>query len=110
MLPIALFSSAEFLGLMLLTLLLNGALGGMLVVISYALVESREYSATAAGAALIPLPLVIAVGSTTMGCLAAIMGPRLPLTVGSVIASVGFALAIRGPLIFRAITYGRICR
>lgn len=70
MLPLALFESADFIGLSLLTLLLYGALGGLLVLIPYALIESRGYSATAAGAALLPLPLVIALGSSTMGRIA----------------------------------------
>ena len=95
MLPLALFSVREFVGLALLTLLLYGALGGMLVLIPYALIRARNYSATAAGAALIPLPLVIAFGSSTMGRVSAKVGPRLPLTIGSVIAAAGFALALR---------------
>ena len=67
----------------------------MLVLIPYALIESRGYSATEAGAALIPLPLVIAFGSSTMGRVSSKLGPRQPLIFGSVVAAVGFALALR---------------
>ena len=95
MLPLVLFEVPEFVGLTLLTLLLYGALGGMLVLIPYALIEARGYSATAAGAALIPLPLVIAFGSSTMGRLAGKLGSRLPLMVGSIVTAIGFALALR---------------
>lgn len=95
MLPLALFASPDFIGLTLLTLLLYGALGGLLVIIPYALIEARGYSAMAAGAALLPLPIVIALTSSTMGKLAGKLGPRLPLTVGPVVAALGCALAVR---------------
>ena len=95
MLPLALFESSDFVGLSLLTLLLYGALGGLLVLIPYVLIESRHYSATAAGAALLPLPLVIALSSSTIGRLAGRVGPRLPLVVGPAIVAVGCALALR---------------
>ncbi len=91
----ALFGSSNFIGLTLLTLLLYGALSAMLVLVPYVLIESGNYSATEAGAALLPLPLVIALGSSTMGGLAARIGPRLPLTVGPMIAAIGCAMTIR---------------
>ena len=95
MLPLALFASSDFVGLTLLTLLLYGALGGLLVIIPYTLIEARGYSATAAGAALLPLPIVIALSSSTMGRIAGRLGPRLPLTIGPVVAAAGCALAVR---------------
>ena len=82
-------------GLSLLTLLLYGVLGGVLVLVPYVLIESRAYSATAAGAALLPLPLVIALGSSTMGKLAGRLGPRMPLAIGPAIVALGCALALR---------------
>ena len=88
----ALFRSSTFVGLTLLTLLLYGALGAVFVLVPYALIESGSYSATRAGAALLPLPLVIALASPTVGWLAAKIGPRLPLTIGSIIAAIGFAM------------------
>ena len=60
MMPLSLFGSASFIGLTLLTLLLYGALGGLLLLVPYVLIEARGYSATMAGAALLPLPLVVA--------------------------------------------------
>ncbi|MEP7297563.1 MAG: MFS transporter [Burkholderiales bacterium] len=95
MLPLALFGSADFIGLSLLTLLLYGALGGLLVLVPYVLIESRGYSATAAGAALLPLPLVIALSSSTMGKIAGRIGARLPLVIGPLIVAAGCALALR---------------
>ena len=93
--PLSLFASATFVGLSLVTLLLYGAMGGLLVLVPYELIEARGYSATMAGAALLPLPLAIAALSSAMGRLAARTGPRAPLTIGSMIVAAGCALAVR---------------
>ena len=95
MMPLALFASKSFVGLTLLTLLLYGALGGLFVLIPYVLIEEAHYSATAAGAALLPLPLVLAVASPMIGGLAERIGPRLPLTIGPLVVAAGFLLTLR---------------
>jgi EmrB/QacA subfamily drug resistance transporter len=95
MLPLSLFSSRSFVGLTLLTLLLYGALGGLLVLVPFVLIEASHYSATAAGAALLPLPLVIAVSSSWLGQLAGRVGPRLPLTIGPLLVAAGCVLSLR---------------
>jgi EmrB/QacA subfamily drug resistance transporter len=95
LLPLKLFGSRAFTALNTLTLLLYGALGGLLVVIPFVLIEARGYSATAAGAALLPLPLAIALLSPTMGRLAGKTGSRIPLTLGPLIAAAGCLLAVR---------------
>lgn len=95
MMPLALFSSAPFIGLSLLTLLLYGALGGLLVLVPYVLIQASGYSATEAGAALLPLPLVIALTSSWMGQLAERSGPRLLLSIGPLIVAAGCVLATR---------------
>lgn len=95
MMPLALFVSRAFAGLNVLTFLLYGALGGMLVLLPYVLIELKGYTATAAGAALLPMPLVIALTAPTMGKLAAKVGSRLPLTIGPAVVAVGFLLAMR---------------
>jgi EmrB/QacA subfamily drug resistance transporter len=95
MLPLVLFASRSFVGLTMLTLLLYGALGGLLVLVPYVLIEANGYAATSAGAALLPLPLVIACTSSRMGQLAAKIGPRLPLSIGSLLVAIGCLLALR---------------
>lgn len=95
MLPLALFGSRDFVGLSLLTFLLYGALGGLLVLVPYVLIETAGYSAMVAGAALLPLPVILALSSSTMGQAAAKIGPRLPLSLGPVGVAAGFALMIR---------------
>jgi len=93
--PSALFATASFVGLTILTFFLYAALGGLFVLLPYVLIELRGYSPVAAGAALLPLPAVIGLGSRLMGRFAARSGPRLPLTVGPLVVAAGFALAAR---------------
>ena len=97
MMPLVLFASREFVGLSLVTFLLYGALGGLLVLLPYVLIDLKQYSATEAGAALLPMPLVIALTAPTMGRLAARIGPRLPLSIGPAVVAAGFLLALRIP-------------
>ena len=93
--PLHLFGSRTFAGLTLFTLLLYGALGGLFVLLPYVLITGSGYSSTAAGAALLPLPLVISVTSPLIGGLAGRIGPRLPLAIGSLVTAGGFLLALR---------------
>lgn len=98
MMPLDLFTSKVFVGLSLVTFMLYGGLGGLLVLLPYLLIDLKGYSATAAGAALLPMPLVIAMTAMTapmMGRLAAKFGPRLPLTIGPAVVAIGFLLALR---------------
>jgi EmrB/QacA subfamily drug resistance transporter len=95
MMPLALFASSSFIGLTLLTLFLYGALGAVFVLIPYVLIETAHYSATAAGAALLPLPVVLAVTSPFMGGIAGRIGSRWPLAIGPLIVAAGFGLALR---------------
>jgi len=95
MMPLSLFGSCIFVGLTLLTLLLYGALGGLFVLLPFLPIQSAGYSATQAGAALLPLPVLLAISSPSMGALAGRIGSRLPLTVGPLVTACGFALMLR---------------
>lgn len=95
MMPLALFSTRSFAGLTLLTLLLYGALGAMLVLLPYILIEASGYSSSAAGAALLPLPLVVALGSQVLGGLAGRIGSSPLLTAGPLVVAAGFLLLLR---------------
>jgi hypothetical protein len=77
------------------TFLLYGALGGLLVLLPNLLIDLKGCSSTAAGAALLRMPLVIAMTAPTMGRLAAKFGPRMPLTIGPAVVAGGFLLALR---------------
>lgn len=61
----------------------------------FVLIKAGGYSATEAGAALLPLPLVIALASPVAGAFAARIGPRWPLILGPIVVAFGFLLALR---------------
>jgi predicted MFS family arabinose efflux permease len=90
-----LFASKSFTGLSVFTFLLYGASGGLFVLVPYVLINAVGYSGTTAGAALLPLPLVLAIASPFVGALAGRIGPRPMLTLGTLIAALGFLLALR---------------
>lgn len=92
MVPLALFRNRNFAGANLLTLWLYAALGGALYFFPLNLIQVQNYSATAAGAALLPLVFILFVLSRWSGKLIDRVGPRLPLVVGPAIAACGFAL------------------
>jgi EmrB/QacA subfamily drug resistance transporter len=95
MMPIALFASKSFVGLTIFTFLLYGALGALFVLLPYVLIKGAAYSGTAAGAALLPLPLLLTVSSPAAGALASRIGARVPLGVGPLVVAAGFILALR---------------
>jgi hypothetical protein len=93
-----LFRSRTFTLTNLLTLLLYGALGIVLFLLPLYLIQIQHYSATGAGAALVPLAVIMFSLSRWAGGLVNRTGPRLPLTVGPAIAAVGIALFARGAI------------
>jgi EmrB/QacA subfamily drug resistance transporter len=93
MMPLTLFKGRCFSGLNLLTFLLYGAFGAAMLLIPYVLITSGGYSPVEAGLAMLPLPMLMTAASPTMGRLAMRIGPRIPLTVGPLIAAVGMIVA-----------------
>jgi MFS family permease len=92
MLPLTLFRSRTFAGTNLLTFLLYAALGGTLFFLPLNLIQVQRYSATAAGAALLPFILLMSLLSRWSGGLVARYGPKLTLIVGPVITALGYLL------------------
>jgi EmrB/QacA subfamily drug resistance transporter len=95
MMPLSLFGTPTYAGVTLLTFFLYAAMGGLFVLLPYLLIRVGGYPATLAGAALLPLPLVLGLASRTAGRLAERIGARLLLTVGPFLAAIGFALFAR---------------
>jgi EmrB/QacA subfamily drug resistance transporter len=90
--PLAMFAAPTFVGLTLLTFFLYGSLGGLVVLLPFFLIKIEGWLAIAAGAALLPVPVLIGVGSRLMGRAAARYGERMPLTIGCVLVAIGLAL------------------
>jgi EmrB/QacA subfamily drug resistance transporter len=93
--PLELFASKTLVGLTLFTFLLYGAMGAVYVLVPYLLMEAFGYSAAAAGAALLPLPLILAITSPTAGRIAGRIGARPLLVIGTLIVAAGFLLGLR---------------
>jgi len=98
MMPLSLFRSRTFSGANALTLLLYGGLGGVLYFLPFNLQQVQGYSATAAGASLLPFTVVVFALSRWTGGLVGRVGARIPLTVGPLIVAAGFALFARPDL------------
>ena len=92
MVPLKLFQSASFSGANLLTLLLYAALGIFFFLFPLNLIQVQKYSATATGAAVVPMILIMFLLSRWAGGLVSHYGPKIPLIVGPLIAAVGFLL------------------
>ena len=92
MLPLGLFRSPDFIGANLLTLFLYGALGCAFFYFPLDLIQVQGYSPLQAGAALLPFIVILFVLSRWSGGLVARFGAKLPLTVGPVLAALGFLL------------------
>jgi len=95
MLPLGIFSSRQFTGANLVTFAVYGALGGILFLLVVFLQTGLGYSPVAAGASLLPVTALMLVLSPRAGALAQRTGPRLPMTVGPLVAATGMALMTR---------------
>jgi EmrB/QacA subfamily drug resistance transporter len=91
MLSFALFRSRNFSGANLLTLFLYAALNGLMFFLPMELIQVRHYTATEAGAALLPFVVLMFGLSRWAGGLVARYGSRLPLTIGPIVAACGLA-------------------
>ncbi len=90
--PLKLFALPAFSGANLLTLLLYAAIGIFFFLFPLNLIQVQGYSPTAAGAAMLPVILLMFSLSRWSGGLVRRYGPRRPLIIGPTIAAFGFLL------------------
>jgi EmrB/QacA subfamily drug resistance transporter len=92
MMPLELFRSLTFTGINIVTLLLYGALGGVMFFLPFLLIQVHGYSATEAGAVFLPFTILLALLSRRGGQMGDRLGARLPLIAGPLIVGLGFLL------------------
>ncbi|RCW40834.1 EmrB/QacA subfamily drug resistance transporter [Halopolyspora algeriensis] len=95
MLPLGIFASRRFSAVNLVTLTVYAALGGVFFLLVLHLQVVAGFSPLLAGAALLPVTAIMLALSARMGALAQRIGPRLPMTVGPVVAAAGLLLMLR---------------
>ncbi len=95
MVPLSLFRSRVFAAANLMTLLIYGALGAVLFFLVLQLQVTVAYDAIEAGAATLPIPVVMLFLSSRSSVLASRTGPRFPMTVGPLVCALGAFLLSR---------------
>jgi MFS family permease len=92
MLPPGIFSSLRFTGANLVTVVVYGALGTATFLLVVYLQTGLGYEALTAGAALLPMTLLMLGLSGSAGAMSEKIGPRIPMTVGPLFMAGGFLL------------------
>jgi EmrB/QacA subfamily drug resistance transporter len=87
MLPLGIFSSAAFTATNIVTFAVYGALGGLFLFLVLSLQVVSGFSPIAAGSALLPITVLMLLLSSRMGALSTRIGPRIPMTVGPLVAA-----------------------
>lgn len=92
MLPLGLFSSAQFTATNVITFIVYGAIGGSLFLLPIDLQEAAGYTALQAGVSLLPVTVITLALSRRSGALAQRIGPRLQMSAGPVLIGAGLGL------------------
>ncbi|MDT5023641.1 MAG: hypothetical protein QOE61_67, partial [Micromonosporaceae bacterium] len=95
MLPLSVFSSRQFTAVNVVTLVVYAALGGVFFFLAMQLQIVSRFAPIAAGAALLPVTVLLLLLSSWAGGLAQKIGPRRPMVAGTAIAAVGVVLISR---------------
>lgn len=96
--PLTLFADRQFSATNAVTLLVYAGLGVFFFLLVLQLQIVAGFSPLVAGTALLPVTALMLLLSARAGALAERIGPRLPMTVGPLLAATGFLLTLRiGP-------------
>jgi EmrB/QacA subfamily drug resistance transporter len=95
MLPLGVFASPLFRATNVVTFLVYAALGAVFFLLVLVLQTAAGFGPVLAGAALLPVTVLMLALSPRAGELAARIGPRLPMTVGPALSAGGTLLLLR---------------
>jgi EmrB/QacA subfamily drug resistance transporter len=95
MLPPDIFANRQFTSANLVTLVVYAALSGVFFLLVVNLQVVAGFSPLLAGTALLPITAIMLVFSARAGALSGRIGPRVPMTVGPVVAAAGVLLLLR---------------
>jgi EmrB/QacA subfamily drug resistance transporter len=90
--PLRIFASTQFTAANLVTFVVYAALAGAFFLLPIQLQTVTGFTAIASGAALLPVTVLMLVGSAWAGRLATRIGPRLPMSLGPIVAGGGLLL------------------
>jgi EmrB/QacA subfamily drug resistance transporter len=90
--PLGIFRSRQFSGANATTFVVYAALGVALFLVVVELQTVLGYSALAAGAATIPITVLMLLLSPRAGRLSQRIGPRIPMTIGPLVVAAGLVL------------------
>jgi EmrB/QacA subfamily drug resistance transporter len=93
--PLALFADRRFSVANVVTLVVYAGLGVFFFLLVLHLQIVAGFSPLVAGTALLPVTVLMLLLSARAGALAERIGPRLPMSVGPLVAAVGFLLTLR---------------
>ncbi len=94
MVPLDVFRSRSFSVANVITFLTYAALSGALYYLPLQLIQVQGYTAAHAGGVLVPMTVLIAVLSRWTGSLVLRTGQALPIGLGSLLSSIGYALLL----------------
>ena len=95
MVPLGMFRSKRFAGTNAATFVMWGAIGAVFFLLTILLQNDLGYSALEAGAATLPITVLMALFASRSGALAQRVGVRAPLIVGPAVTAGAFALLSR---------------
>jgi EmrB/QacA subfamily drug resistance transporter len=95
MLVLSIFADRTFSAANLMTLLVYGALGALTFFVTLQLQTVGGYGALAAGAAFVPMTVIMLLFAARGGRLGQRIGPRIPMTVGPLLMAGGVLLLLR---------------